>query len=117
MPAYRAAAMDGIAVQAASTSIATPQRPARLLPGEFDLVDTGDLMPDGRDAVIMREHVRHLDNGAVEIDNSVAPGRRAVGEDIQGGRVLLPAGHRIRPGSGDRPATGCQPRVLHPEAM
>lgn len=99
VPAYRAAAMDGIAVQAASTSVATPQRPAWLLPGEFDLVDTGDLMPDGRDAVIMREHVRHLDNGAVEIDNSVAPGRhvRALGEDIQAGRVLLPAGHRIRP--------------------
>jgi putative molybdopterin biosynthesis protein len=47
----------------------------------------------------MREHVRHLNNGNVEIDNSVAPGRhvRAIGEDIQGGKILLPAGHRIRP--------------------
>ena len=99
VPAYRAAAMDGIAVQAASTSVATPQRPALLLPGEFDLVDTGDLVPDGRDAVIMREHFRHLDNGGVEIDHSVTPGRhvRAIAEDIQAGRILLPAGHRIRP--------------------
>ncbi|HZS22943.1 MAG TPA: molybdopterin-binding protein [Pseudonocardiaceae bacterium] len=99
VPAYRAAAMDGIAVRAASTGIATPQRPVTLPPGEFDVVDTGDLMPDGRDAVIMREYVRHLDNGGVEIDNSVAPGRhvRAIGEDIQAGRIVLPAGHRIRP--------------------
>ncbi|MBV9650787.1 MAG: hypothetical protein JO296_11685 [Pseudonocardiales bacterium] len=99
VPGYRAAAMDGIAVQAASTSIATPHRPLRLLPGAFDVVDTGDLMPDGRDAVIMREYVRYLDSGGVEIDESVAPGRhvRAIGEDIQAGRIVLPAGHRIRP--------------------
>ncbi len=99
VPAYQAAAMDGIAVGAASTTSATPQRPLRLVPGEFDIVDTGDLMPDGRDAVIMREYIRYLDNGSVEIGQSVAPGRhvRAIGEDIQGGRILLPAGHRIRP--------------------
>lgn len=99
VPAYRAAAMDGIAVQAVSTAIATPQRPTRLMPGEFDVVDTGDLMPDGRDAVIMREHVRHVEAGGVEIDDPVVPGRhvRAIGEDIQAGRIVLPAGHRIRP--------------------
>jgi molybdopterin molybdotransferase/putative molybdopterin biosynthesis protein len=99
VPAYRAAAMDGIAVHAASTSAATPQRPARLLPVEFDRIDTGGLMPDGRDAVIMREHIRLADDGSAEIDASVAPGRhvRPVGEDIQAGEIMLPAGHRIRP--------------------
>ncbi len=99
VPACRVAAMDGIAVQAADTHAATPQRPLRLLPGDFDLIDTGDLMPEGRDAVIMREHVRHLDGGRVEIVEPVVPGRhvRPVGEDIQAGTVLLGAGHRIRP--------------------
>jgi putative molybdopterin biosynthesis protein len=99
VPAYRAAAMDGIAVHAAETNTATPQRPARLLPAEFDLIDTGDLMPDGCDAVIMREHVRLINDGSAEIDASVAPGRhvRPVGEDIQAGQLVLPAGHRIRP--------------------
>ena len=99
MPAYRAAAMDGIAVQAADTDRATPRQPARLLPTQFDLVDTGDLMPHRRDAVIMREHVRLADDGGAEIDISVLPGRhvRPIGEDIQAGRLLLPAGHRIRP--------------------
>ncbi|MGH3711113.1 MAG: molybdopterin-binding protein [Pseudonocardiaceae bacterium] len=99
VPAYRAAAMDGIAVHATDTSTATPQRPARLLPGEFDLVDTGDLMPDGRDAVVMREYVCHAADGSAEIDTSVAPGRhvRPVGEDIQEGKLVLAAGHRIRP--------------------
>jgi putative molybdopterin biosynthesis protein len=99
VPAYRAAAMDGIAVHAADTNTATPQRPARLLPAEFDLIDTGDLMPDGRDAVIMREHIRLMNDGSAEIDTSVAPGRhvRPVGEDIHAGQLVLPAGHRIRP--------------------
>jgi putative molybdopterin biosynthesis protein len=99
VPAYRAAAMDGIAVQAADTENATPQQPARLLPMEFDLVDTGDLMPPGRDAVIMREDVRLADDGSAEIDISVIPGRhvRPIGEDIQAGKLVLPAGHRIRP--------------------
>lgn len=58
-PAYRTAAMDGIAAHAADTNTATPQRPARLSPAEFDLIDTGDLMPDGRDSVICA-----LDDGA-----------------------------------------------------
>ncbi len=99
VPAYRAAAMDGIAVHAADTNTATLQRPARLLPAEFDLIDTGDRMPDGRDAVVMREHVRLVNDGSVEIDTSVAPGRhvRPVGEDIEAGQLVLPAGHRIRP--------------------
>jgi putative molybdopterin biosynthesis protein len=99
VPAYRAAAMDGIAVHASSTTTATPQQPARLLPMEFDLLDTGDLIPPGRDAVIMREYVRLTDDGSAEIDTSVAAGRhvRPVGEDIQAGQLVLPAGHRIRP--------------------
>ena len=99
VPAYPAAAMDGIAVRAAGTSAAAPQRPVRLAPGEYDLIDTGQEIPDGYDAVIMREHLRHLDDGWVEIDNFVVPGRhvRPIGEDIQAGRFLLPAGHRIRP--------------------
>ncbi|HET9255259.1 MAG TPA: molybdopterin-binding protein [Pseudonocardiaceae bacterium] len=99
VPAHRAAAMDGIAVSAADTRAATPERPTRLPPGEFDVIDTGDLMPDGRDAVIMREHLRHLGDGSVEISNAVAPGRhvRSPGEDIRAGTLLLPAGHRVRP--------------------
>jgi putative molybdopterin biosynthesis protein len=99
VPAYRAAAMDGIAVKAADTTTAMQQRPARLLLAEFDLIDTGDVMPDGRDAVIMREHVRMMNDGSAEIDTAVAPGRhvRPVGEDIEAGQPVLPAGHRIRP--------------------
>jgi putative molybdopterin biosynthesis protein len=99
VPAHRAAAMDGIAVKAADTTTATQRRAARLLPAEFDLIDTGDVMPDGRDAVIMREHVRMMNDGSAEIDTPVAPGRhvRPVGEDIQAGQPVLPAGHRIRP--------------------
>src|SRR5918997_2245018 len=54
-PAYDAAAMDGIAVRAADTVGATETAPLRL--ARHAPVDTGDAMPEGFDAVVMREHV------------------------------------------------------------
>src|SRR5918998_6939346 len=51
-PAYDAAAMDGIAVRAADTLGATETAPRRV-PG-FAGVDTGDALPDGLDAGVMR---------------------------------------------------------------
>lgn len=98
-PAQERAAMDGIAVRATDTGTATAARPIRLGVDAFDVVDTGDLLPAGRDAVIMREHVRQSDRGDVEIATPVPPGRhvRPVGEDVTSGELLLPAGHRVRP--------------------
>ena len=73
--------------------------PSGCHPWSLTCVDTGDLLPPGRDAVIMREHVRLADDGSADIDTSAAPGRhvRPIGEDIQAGKLILPAGHRIRP--------------------
>jgi putative molybdopterin biosynthesis protein len=98
LPAYRAAAMDGIAVRALDT-IGADRAAVRLPAGGFDRVDTGDPMPAGRDAVVMREHVEPGDDGGVVITVAVSPGRhvRPVGEDIEAGRPVLAAGHRIRP--------------------
>ena len=56
-PPFDAAGMDGIAVRAADTLGASETAPVYLGPGAYDVVDTGDPMPDGRDAVVMREHV------------------------------------------------------------
>lgn len=99
LPAYRAAAMDGIAVRACDTADASEGRPVELPPGRFDRIDTGDPMPESRDAVVMREHVAWTDSGAGVVTAVIAPGRnvRPVGEDIEAGRTVLPAGHRIRP--------------------
>ncbi|MGY1662648.1 molybdopterin molybdotransferase MoeA [Geodermatophilus sp. SYSU D00705] len=97
VPAYRAAAMDGIAV----TSGPDPREgPVELAPGEFDRVDTGDPVPGGRDAVVMREQVAFLPGGSAVVTGPwPSPGRhvRRVGEDVESGAVVLPAGHRIRP--------------------
>jgi putative molybdopterin biosynthesis protein len=62
------------------------------------VVDTGDPMPDGFDAVVMREHVHHVD-GRAELRAAVAPYQhtRSIGEDISATELLLPAGHRLRP--------------------
>jgi putative molybdopterin biosynthesis protein len=98
-PGHELAAMDGIAVRAAEVAGASPAVPARLGPEAFDLVDTGDPLPPGRDAVVMREHVTHLADGRVALVAPVRPGRhvRGVGEDVMAGELLLPSGHRLRP--------------------
>ena len=44
---------------AAATVGASESRPLLLDPGDFAVVDTGDPLPDGFDAVVMREHVHH----------------------------------------------------------
>jgi putative molybdopterin biosynthesis protein len=96
-PPFDAAAMDGIAVRAADTAGASQDAPVLLPPGSYDLVDTGDPMPAGRDAVVMREHVRYV-GGAAELRAAVPPYRhvRSIGEDVSAGELLLPEGHRLR---------------------
>ena len=90
-PAYDAAAMDGIAVHAAETA-------AGGVIEDFVVVDTGDPMPAGYDAVVMREDVRFVD-GKAEVARPTAAGRhvRPVGEDVRAGDEVLPAGHLLRP--------------------
>ena len=63
-PPFDAAGMDGIAVRAADTLGASETTPAYLAPGAYDVVDTGDPMPPGWDAVVMREHVHYDDDRA-----------------------------------------------------
>jgi putative molybdopterin biosynthesis protein len=97
-PAFAAAAMDGIAVVAADTIGACVRHPARLSPGAFDVVDTGDPLPACRDAVVIRERVR-LDEAVAEIEAEASPGQhvRPVGEDIAASELLLSPGRRLRP--------------------
>ncbi len=91
--------MDGIAVLATDVVGASEMSPVLLTPDRFDPVDTGDPLPPGRDAVVMREHVQHQDDGGVQLVAPVTAGRhiRRAGEDIMAGEPLLPTGHRLRP--------------------
>ena len=72
--------------------------PAWLAAGAYDVVDTGDPMPDGRDAVVMREHVHYDADGRAELRAAVPPYQhvRSIGEDVAAGELLLPEGHRLR---------------------
>ena len=96
-PPFDAAGMDGIAVRAADTLGASETTPVYLEPGGYDVVDTGDPMPDGRDAVVMREHV-HYSGAVAELRAAVPPYQhvRSIGEDVSAAELLLPEGHRLR---------------------
>lgn len=98
-PAFDSAAMDGIAVNAADTVGAGERTPVVLRLDAYDVVDTGDPMPTGRDAVVMREHVHHAGDGSAELLAAVPPyaNVRSIGEDVAASELLLPVGHRLRP--------------------
>jgi len=97
-PPFDAAGMDGIAVRSADTLGASETTPMWLDPAAYDIVDTGDPMPHGRDAVVMREHVHYDDAGRAELRAAVPPYQhvRSIGEDVSAGELLLPEGHRLR---------------------
>ncbi|MBB4908649.1 molybdopterin biosynthesis protein [Actinophytocola algeriensis] len=95
-PAFDSSGMDGIAVRAQDTVGAAETTPVLLT--DFEVVDTGDPLPAGYDAVIMREHV-HRTGEQAEIRAAVPPYQhvRSIGEDISAAELLLPEGHRLRP--------------------
>ena len=99
-PNYNASAMDGIALNAASTYGAHERQPLKLiLRVDCWPVDTGDCLPDGCDAVVMIEDVVELANNRLEISSAVYPWQnvRVVGEDIIIGDMILPGNHIIQP--------------------
>ena len=91
--------MDGIAVKASDTFGAGETTPVTLTPEQYTVVDTGDPLPDGCDAVVMIEDVVNLEDGNVRLHVSAAPWQniRQIGEDICAGEMILPAYTRITP--------------------
>ncbi|MDY6952536.1 MAG: molybdopterin-binding protein, partial [Thermodesulfobacteriota bacterium] len=99
-PSYHAAAMDGIAVRAETTFGTTVDRPQKLRIGDdAHFVNTGQIMPEGTNAVIMIEYVTDLDKGSVQIEGGAYPWQnvRRVGEDIVATELILPQNHLITP--------------------
>jgi putative molybdopterin biosynthesis protein len=107
VPHYNSAAMDGIAVYAHDSFGATETCPKRLRilphgypfkPGGCYIVDTGDPLPEGTNAVIMREDIYITDNQA-EITAAAAPWQhvRIIGEDIVAKELVLPEHRLIAP--------------------
>ena len=98
-PHYNASAMDGIAVQAADTFGASEREPVVLPPEKYAVVDTGDPLPEGADAVIMVEDVISDETGNVKLYAAVPPWRsvRQVGEDICMGDMIAPTNTVVTP--------------------
>lgn len=99
-PHYAGAAMDGVAVRAEDTFGASERSPRRLyLDRDAVVVDTGDPLPKGYNAVVMIEEVNFPEEGMVEVYSAAVPWQhvRLPGEDITAGEMLLPVNHIIRP--------------------
>ena len=93
-PHYNASAMDGIAVRAEDTYGACENEPVILSAEKYTVVDTGDPIPDEKDAVVMVEDVTEDEHGNVKLIAAVHPWQnvRQVGEDICMGDMIAPAG-------------------------
>lgn len=99
-PAFHAAAMDGIAVDAEQTFGAGETRPVTLEMGRTAWpVNTGHVLPPGTNAVIMIEQVFDGSDGTVTIEAPAFPFQyvRKMGEDIVATELLFPHGHRVTP--------------------
>lgn len=99
-PHFHAAAMDGVAVAARHTFGASETSPLRLRLDEQALVvDTGDPLPPGTDAVIPAEDYQEMPDGTIEILAAAAPWQnvRPIGEDLVVTEMIVPGGHRLRP--------------------
>lgn len=98
-PHYNASAMDGIAVNAQDTYGACEKEPVILPSEKYTVVDTGDLIPDNADAVVMVEDVTEDESGNVKLISAVHPWQnvRQVGEDICMGDMIAPTGTVVTP--------------------
>ena len=92
-PHYAASAMDGVAVNAADTFGATETTPITLPTDKFTVLDTGDPIPEGCDAVIMVEDIVKNQDGSITIHAAAAPWQhiRQIGEDICAGEMIVGA--------------------------
>jgi len=113
LPPFRKALMDGYAVRAADVTGAScrlrlgetisagrmPGRPLAI--GEAALIMTGAPLPEGADAVVMREQARPLPGGFVALEPArpVAPGLNWMpqGREMRSGEVVLRRGERLNP--------------------
>jgi molybdopterin molybdotransferase len=114
LPEFARSTMDGYAVRAQDTFGAGESIPAYLdvaghVPmgaapgfslkgGQAGRINTGGMMPDGADAVVMEEYTTAPDEGTVEIRRPAAVGENVlgVGDDLKAGQRILPAGARLR---------------------
>ncbi|WP_332842381.1 hypothetical protein [Paraclostridium sp. AKS81] len=99
-PHYNSAAMDGIAVISDETMGASEIKPKILeISKDFEYVNTGNVINDKYNAVIMIEDVMEIEENKVQIISPAYPWQhiRPIGEDIVAGEMIIPSNHKIRP--------------------
>ena len=99
-PNFHAAAMDGIVVKAKSTFGASETKPKGLIIGKDAFyINTGHVIPEDLNAVIMIEHINVLDQTRIEIEAPAFPWQniRKMGEDIVATELLFPRNHVVTP--------------------
>jgi putative molybdopterin biosynthesis protein len=98
-PHFACSAMDGVALFARDSFGATETTPVTLRKGQFTVVDTGDPIPAGCDAVIMVEELVQNADGSVTLHAPAAPWQhiRQIGEDLCAGEMILPSFTEISP--------------------
>ncbi|MCK5541217.1 MAG: molybdopterin biosynthesis protein [Desulfobacterales bacterium] len=97
-PNFHAAAMDGVAVDAKSSFGANPDTPIKLvIDKDAFWINTGRVMPENTNAVIMIENLNSIDADNIEIEAPVFPWHhvRKMGEDIVATELLFPRGHKV----------------------
>ena len=126
LPEFSRSTVDGYAVQARDTFGASESLPAylnnigevlmgkppplRLNSGNCSLINTGGMLPEGANAVVMLENTQRIDipgqdsktnakQAEITIMRPVAEGENIIrlGEDVSADQVVLAAGIRIRP--------------------
>lgn len=98
-PHYNASAMDGISLEADLTYGAAENTPVEIPSDCYTVVDTGDAIPDGHNAVVMVEDIIESENGSVILHKAVHPWEniRQVGEDICMGDMIAATATVINP--------------------
>jgi molybdopterin molybdotransferase len=114
VPSFDRSAMDGYAVEASRTLLATAFNPVvleiageslpaapweeRLTGARAVRIMTGAPLPEGADAVVPAEFAEES-RGMVRIAGAVSAGRHVsrAGEDLAEGALVLPEGHSLRP--------------------
>lgn len=99
-PNFHAAAMDGIAVNAESTFGASEHAPKTLIIGSnASYINTGHVMPENTNSVIMIENINVSDETQVEIEAPAFPWQnvRRMGEDIVATELVFARNQKITP--------------------
>ncbi|MFK5883494.1 MAG: molybdopterin biosynthesis protein [Candidatus Izemoplasma sp.] len=97
-PYFSACAMDGVALNAVLTYSASETNPVVIKVGDFKYVNTGNVMTEEFDSVVMIEDIQEHSDGSISLIKSVRPFQdvRPIGEDIVEGDMIISSNHKIR---------------------